>query len=191
MVDQVLTLCLSHHDQLRTNAVQIIYTMILSEYQETGAFTQIKTEVINKLDELFVSENKADDVSRAFFINQLRQLFESSTVDEELRASMLEFLASVDMFLELLVSVRELPDGDEFLDDKVIATLRLMNFTREIGRDEMYIKYVHQLANVSALVSSSIQTLNGLCFRCISRVITTLRLLSPSSCTPIFMNGIS
>src|SRR4051812_43071143 len=110
LVDQVLTLCLSHHDQLRTNAVQIIYTMILSEYQETGAFTQIKTEVINKLDELFVSENKADDVSRAFFINQLRQLFESSTVDEDLRTSMLEFLASVDMFLELLVSVRELPD---------------------------------------------------------------------------------
>lgn len=181
MVDQVLTLCLSHHDQLRTNAVQIIYTMILSEYQETGAFTQIKTEVINKLDELFVSENKADDVSRAFFINQLRQLFESSTVDDELRTSMLEFLASVDMFLELLVSVRELPDGDEFLDDKVIATLRLMNFTREIGRDEMYIKYVHQLANVSTLETTLFPTgsmsLTGLCVRSISRVTTTSRLL--------------
>lgn len=145
----MLTLCLSHHDQLRTNAVQILFSMILSEYHQTGNFVKIKTEVINKLDELFMSEQKADDVSRAFFISQLRQLFDSSSVDEELKASILEFLASVDMFLDLLTSVRELPDSEEFLDDKVIATLRLMNFTREIGRDEMYIKYVHQLANVS------------------------------------------
>lgn len=144
-----MTLCLSHHDQLRTNAVQMLYTMVLTEYQQTGNFSKIKTEVVNKLDELFMSDGKADDVSRAYFISQLRQMFESSTVDDGLRTRILEFLASVDMFLELLISVRELPDSEEFLDDKVIATLRLMNFTREIGRDEMYIKYVHQLANVS------------------------------------------
>lgn len=29
--------------------------------------------------------------------------------------------------------------------------LRLMNFIRRIGRDEIYIKYVHQLVNVSIL----------------------------------------
>lgn len=122
--------------------------MVLSEYQATGNFDKIKTEVINKLDALFVSENEADDVSRSFFVQQLRHCFEASTVDEALRTRMLEFLGSVDMFLDLLISVRELPNGDEFLDDKVIATLRLMNFTREIGRDEMYIRYVHMLANV-------------------------------------------
>jgi hypothetical protein len=127
----------------------MLYTMVLTEYQQTGNFSKIKTEVVNKLDELFMSDGKADDVSRAYFISQLRQMFESSTVDDGLRTRILEFLASVDMFLELLISVRELPDSEEFLDDKVIATLRLMNFTREIGRDEMYIKYVHQLANVS------------------------------------------
>ena len=132
--------------------------MVLSEYHQTGNFAKMKTEVINKLDELFVSENRADDVSRAFFIKQLRELFESSIVNEDLRARMLEFLASVDMFLELLISVRELPEGDEFLDDKVIATLRLMNFTREIGRDEMYIKYVHQLANVRHVCCLSVLT---------------------------------
>ena len=29
-----------------------------------------------------------------------------------------------------------------------IQQLRLMNFIRRIGRDEIYIKYVHQLVNV-------------------------------------------
>ena len=42
----------------------------------------MKTEVINKLNELFVSENRVDDVSRAFFLQRLRELFESSIVND-------------------------------------------------------------------------------------------------------------
>jgi dedicator of cytokinesis protein 3 len=112
-------------------------------------FNDIETELVNKLDSLFMSESKSDDISRAFFISQLRALFESSNVDDQLRQRVSDFLDSVDLFLELLMNVRELPEGDEFQDDRVIATLRLMNFIRRIGRDEIYIKYVHQLVNVS------------------------------------------
>ena len=57
-------------------------------------------------------------------------------------------LPSVDQFLQLLLDVRALPEGEEYQDDRVIATLRLMNYIRRIGRDEIYIKYVHQLVNV-------------------------------------------
>jgi hypothetical protein len=35
--------------------------------------------------------------------------------------------------------------------------LRLMNFIRVIGRDEIYIKYVHQLVNVSDRCSQRVQ----------------------------------
>lgn len=83
-----------------------------------------------------------------FFIGQLRHLFETSDVDEQLRERIANFLDSVDLFLELLLSLRALPEGEEFSDDRVIATLRLMNFIRRIGRDEIYIKYVHQLVNM-------------------------------------------
>ena len=94
-------------------------------------------------------------------------------MDEELRTRVTRFLDSVDVFLELLLSVRALPEGEEFADDRVIATvcphydytassnvlmftwqLRLMNFIRRIGRDEIYIKYVHQLVNVGVSVTS-------------------------------------
>ena len=148
LVDHVLNLCLSHHDQLRTNAVQMLYSMIISEYQLSNDFGKIETALINKLDEMFMSESKTDDVSRALFISQLRGLFDSSAVDEELRSRVAELLGSVDLFLELLLTVRQLPEGDEYQDDRVIATLRLMNFIRHIGRDEIYIKYVHELVNV-------------------------------------------
>jgi dedicator of cytokinesis protein 3 len=141
--------------------------MIVSEYHQSEHFDEIENELVTRLDSLFMSDSKGDDISRAFFIGQLRHLFDSSDVDDQLRDRVSNFLDSVDLFLELLLSVRALPEGEEFADDRVIATvcvlflhidlpanlfltqLRLMNFIRRIGRDEIYIKYVHQLVNVS------------------------------------------
>ncbi|KAG6908384.1 hypothetical protein DXG01_004813 [Tephrocybe rancida] len=148
LVGQVVNLCLSHHDQLRNYAVQILYSMIVSEYHQSEHFDDIENELVTRLDSLFMSDSKGDDISRAFFIGQLRHLFETSDVDEQLRERVSTFLDYVDLFLELLLSVRALPEGEEFADDRVIATLRLMNFIRRIGRDEIYIKYVHQLVNM-------------------------------------------
>lgn len=124
LVGHVVNLCLSHHDQLRTNAVQILYSMIVSEYHTSQNFTEIENELVNKLDSLFMSDSKGDDISRTFFIGQLRHLFESSFVDEQLRQRVSNFLDSVDLFLELLLNVRALPEGEEFADDRVIATVR-------------------------------------------------------------------
>ncbi|KAI9456498.1 C2 domain in Dock180 and Zizimin proteins-domain-containing protein [Lactarius psammicola] len=143
LVSHVVNLCVSHHDFLRSTAVRILYSMIVSQYQEHQHFDDIEHELISKLDSLFMTDSKADDLSRAFFISHLRHLFESSNVVERLRERVSSFLDSVDLFLEMLLSVRALPEGEEFADDRVIATLRLMNFIRRIGRNEIYIKYMH------------------------------------------------
>src|SRR6266851_7346340 len=124
LVSHVVNLCVSHHDLLRSTAVQILYSMIVSQYQEHQHFDDIEHELISKLDSLFMSDSKADDLSRAFFINQLRHLFDSSRVEERLRERVSNFLDSVDLFLEMLLSVRALPEGEEFADDRVIATVR-------------------------------------------------------------------
>jgi dedicator of cytokinesis protein 3 len=97
--------------------------MIVSEYHISQHFDHIENELVSKLDQLFMSDSKGDSISRAFFIGQLRHLFESSNVDETLRDRVTNFLDSVDLFLELLLSVRALPEGEEFADDRVIATV--------------------------------------------------------------------
>jgi hypothetical protein len=99
--------------------------MIISEYQQFGHFEQIENELVRKLDSLFMSQSKGDDISRAFFIAHLRQLFESTEVDNHLRERVSTFLDSVDAFLKLLLSVRSLPDSEEFAEDRVIATVNL------------------------------------------------------------------
>ena len=120
----VVNLCFSHHDQLRNNAVQILYSMIVSEYRQSEHFDDIENELVTRLDSLYMSDSKGDDISRGFFIGQLRHLFDMSDVDEQLREQVSNFLDSVDLFLELLLSVRALPDGEEYADDRVIATVR-------------------------------------------------------------------
>jgi hypothetical protein len=97
--------------------------MIVSEYHQSDNFDVIENELVNRLDSLFMSDSKGDDISRAFFIGHLRQLFDNSEVDEQLRERVANFLDSVDLFLELLLSVRALPEGEEFADDRVIATV--------------------------------------------------------------------
>jgi dedicator of cytokinesis protein 3 len=123
LVGHVVNLCLSHHDQLRSNAVQILYSMIVSEYHQSEHFDEIENELVTRLDSLFMSDSKGDDISRAFFIGQLRHLFDTSDVDDQLRDRVSNFLDSVDLFLELLLSVRALPEGEEYADDRVIATV--------------------------------------------------------------------
>jgi dedicator of cytokinesis protein 3 len=98
--------------------------MIVSEYHQSEHFDGIENELVTRLDSLFMSDSKGDDISRAFFIGQLRHMFDTSDVDEQLRDQLSNFLDSVDLFLELLLSVRALPEGEEYADDRVIATVR-------------------------------------------------------------------
>lgn len=124
LIGHIVNLCLSHHDSLRNTAVSILYGMIICEYRQSSNFDRIENELVRKLDSLFMSQSKGDDISRAFFIAHLRQLFESSEVEEQLRERVSAFLDSVDAFLKLLLSVRSLPDGEEFADDRINATVR-------------------------------------------------------------------
>lgn len=208
---QIVNLCLSHHDQLRSNAVQILFSMILTEYAQSGHINAIEYEIVNRLDSIFMSDSKGDDISRTFFIEHLRTLFEPAEVDAPLRDRVATFLDDVDMFLELLLSVRALPEGEEFADDRVIATvrdlcspanldqadttaffqLRLMNFIRRIGRDEIYIKYVHQLVNVCGQICRHpSREANPPTSRCTFSRKTMWKQLSPSSYTRISTSGI-
>lgn len=133
-----MNLCLSHHDQLRNNAVQLLYSMIVSEYHQSEHFDEIEHELVTRLDTLFMSDSKGDDISRAFFIGQLRHLFDTSDVNEQLREQVATFLDSVDQFLELLLSVRALPEGEEYADDRVIATVKFFQYQHVDSTDIVF-----------------------------------------------------
>ena len=98
--------------------------MIVSDYLISGNFDHIEIELVNKLDTIFMSDNKGDDLSRVFFIGHLRNLFETEVQNGQLVDRVDNFLDSVDLFLELLLQVRSLPEGEEYIDDRVFVTVR-------------------------------------------------------------------
>lgn len=173
-IEPLLELCLSHHDELRGNAVVVLYSVIVSEFTLNRDFTVIADEIIDKLDNLLGNSpsenlnNNVDEMSRACFVNQLKALFDntpimpdyakaqgqpidpSAGIDQELKLQVDVFMESLSQFLELLLSIRNLPPGDEFIDDRVIGTLKLMSFIRNIGRSGIYVHYVHKLVNFHA-----------------------------------------
>lgn len=63
-------------------------------------------------------------VSQALFVTQLRGLFEASVLSPSLREQVTNFLNSVAEFLDLLLGIRNLPEGEEWTDDRVVGTLR-------------------------------------------------------------------
>lgn len=123
----------------------MLYSMIVSEYHVSQHFDHIENELVSKLDQLFMSDSKGDDISRAFFIGHLRHLFENSSVDEKLRENVANFLDSVDLFLELLLSVKALPEGEEFSDDRVIATVWLYRISRWLLVDLLLVASPYEL----------------------------------------------
>ncbi|GAA5832812.1 hypothetical protein JCM11251_005773 [Rhodosporidiobolus azoricus] len=164
LTESVLSLCLSHHDELRRVAVNMLYSMIVSEYTLNKHFGDLEAAIIGSLDKLFGVQTKGDEISRAFFVAQLRQLFDDShTVDDELRAQVADFLEAINSFLDLLLAVRNLPDGQEVRPlrlsdssphDRIISTLRLMTFIRGIGRSEIFIRYVQRLVAYHAALGN-------------------------------------
>ncbi|CAG8443325.1 12058_t:CDS:2 [Acaulospora colombiana] len=148
LLGPILELCLSHHDELRSAAIKVLFSMIVTQYTLEEDFKQMESGIIDLLDRLFMSENKGDEVSRTYFIAQLRRLFEEATVDASLKQIVIKFLDSLSEFLELLLGVRELPEGEEYQDDRIMCTLKLMKFIKSIERDQIYIKYVHQLVQM-------------------------------------------
>lgn len=130
LVDPVLDLALSQHEELRTCAVRVLATMITSQWHLEGSFSVIEAKMIDKLDTVFLTGTSAassnlsdlgigqlgaeqditpEEVDQALFLPELRALFDGPDVDPRLCGAVQASLTTVSQFLLLLVSVRALP----------------------------------------------------------------------------------
>nr|XP_019044242.1 hypothetical protein I302_07525 [Kwoniella bestiolae CBS 10118]OCF23172.1 hypothetical protein I302_07525 [Kwoniella bestiolae CBS 10118] len=153
LAERILGLCLSSNDAMCETAVEILFSMIYAEYVIEGKFDTIETEIFAKLDKLFTSRStpsSSDPTMRAYFVAQLRAVFESTpSIDQGFTEKVSVFLDEIELFIDLLLSLREIPDSLEWSDEKMSAIYRLMSFVERIGRNDLYIRFVQQLADIS------------------------------------------
>jgi dedicator of cytokinesis protein 3 len=148
LVGPIVELCLSVHEGLRRTAVEVLQTMIVSEWTLSEDLSVIQTEMIDCLDRLFKSKPLTESVLQKLFINELLRLFAplAEVEDDPLYAGLKELIATIDEFLDLLVAVHSTDVTGEA--SHMIHRLRLMEFLRDMQKEEIFIRYVHQLAQL-------------------------------------------
>ncbi|CAG8925638.1 unnamed protein product [Penicillium salamii] len=145
LVPPIIGLCLSVHEGLRHVAVQILQTMILSEWDLNQDISIIETEIISSLDTLFKSTQMNETVSQKIFITELLDLFESETISDDLLANAVRSLVgTVDELLDLLVA------SQSGVSTSSLQALKLMEYMKDMGREDIFIRYVHELAEAQA-----------------------------------------
>ncbi|PQE08076.1 SH3 domain-containing protein [Rutstroemia sp. NJR-2017a BVV2] len=148
LVGPILELCLSVHEGLRRVAVEVLQTMIVSEWTLGEDLSTIQTEIIDCLDQLFKSKPLTDSVLQKLFINELLSLFNhlAQNPNDPLYNAMRDLVATTDVFLDLLTAVHSTDGTGEA--SHMIHRLRLMEFLRDMQKEEIFIRYVHQLADL-------------------------------------------
>lgn len=145
LVSPIIELCLSVHEGLRRVAVEILRTMILSEWGLNQDLSIIETEIISSLDNLFKSKDMNEGVVQKMFIGELSDYFEGcASFDEDLSSAVQGLIATVDELLDLFLASQ----GGSMAES--LHTLRLMEYMKDMGREDIFIRYVHELAQVQA-----------------------------------------
>ncbi|RDW70591.1 guanine nucleotide exchange factor DCK1 [Aspergillus mulundensis] len=145
LVAPIIELCLSVHEGLRHVAVDILRTMIISEWDLNRDLSIIETEIISSLDNLFKTKNMSEGVIQKLFIGELLDRFEGcEAFDEELAIAVKALIATVDELLDLFVASQ----GGTMAES--LHVLRLMEYMKDMGREDIFIRYVHELAQSQA-----------------------------------------
>lgn len=146
-VAPVVELCLSVHEGLRGVAVRIVQTMIISEFALSEDLEAIQAEMINSLDFMFKSKNLSESVSQKLFINELLDSFGhlAQLPEDPLWLAVKNMITVVDELLDLLSAVHSTDITEAF---RIMHTLQLMDFLKDMQKQDVYIRYVHQLADI-------------------------------------------
>lgn len=148
LVAPIVELCLSVHEGLRSVAIEILQTMIVSEWTLSEDLSLIQAEMVDCLDHLFKTKHLTESVLQKHFIQELVELFEPLAQDPEepLLAALKGLIATIDDLLDLLVAVHSTEATGEIFH--IMDTLHLMDFLKDMQKEDMYIRYVHQLVDL-------------------------------------------
>ncbi|KAK6535635.1 hypothetical protein TWF694_002090 [Orbilia ellipsospora] len=146
LVGPIVELCLGAHEGLRKMAVEVMQSMVISEWTLSQNLVAVQAEIIEALDRLFKSKRVTETLVQKQFLSDLSFLFEPLAKEPEdpLFQAIQELLGTVNVFLDLLSAVHSAPLGEA---SDIINTLRLMEFLKDMQKEELFIKYVHQLVD--------------------------------------------
>eukprot|EP01094_Clydonella_sp_ATCC50884_P028734 TRINITY_DN8724_c0_g1_i1.p1 TRINITY_DN8724_c0_g1~~TRINITY_DN8724_c0_g1_i1.p1 ORF type:complete len:1774 (+),score=493.43 TRINITY_DN8724_c0_g1_i1:697-5322(+) len=136
LVPQILRVANVNQSAIRRLTIELYYRLMILEYKETQSFNSIHTETIEAFSG---AVNPGEGFNKYFFPGLSKRLL-SSSADV---GACTEFLRELHEFCGHLLALR---DKGSHEDDRVVATLRLMDYLRGQNRMGAFVRYVDSLA---------------------------------------------
>ncbi|XP_028391608.1 dedicator of cytokinesis protein 1-like [Dendronephthya gigantea] len=141
LVGPFLEMTLIPEEEIRKDTIPIFFDMIICENNAKGGFREIENEIIRKLD-IILESGRGDEEYKALFGQILSSLF---SVNPKLCHDGKRFVETITTLLEKLLDYRTVLNSDDSIDNRMSCIVNLLNFYKEIKRDEMYIRYLYKL----------------------------------------------
>ncbi|KAK9477655.1 dedicator of cytokinesis-domain-containing protein [Lipomyces japonicus] len=152
LVGVIVEAWISCHKGLRIEAAKILQAMLIKEWNTRKDLAAIQIDIIDSLDRLFNTKAvlKSSSFIKNDLLESLRSLF-SDNQEDTLSKKVHKMLDAISSLLDLLIELHTLPEGDAYNDDRILCTLNLMTFLKDLHREHTFIRYVHQLIHMQEL----------------------------------------
>uniref|UniRef100_A0A665WMS0 Dedicator of cytokinesis 1 n=1 Tax=Echeneis naucrates TaxID=173247 RepID=A0A665WMS0_ECHNA len=141
MVGPILEMTLVPEIELRKATIPIFFDMMQCEFHSTCSFQ--RNEIITKLDHE-VEGGRGDEQYKVLF---QKILLEHCRKHKYLAKTGENFVTLVVRLLERLLDYRTIMH-DENKENRMSCTVNVLNFYKEIDREEMYIRYLYKLCDL-------------------------------------------
>ena len=148
LIAPIVELCLSVHASLRSVAIEVLRTMIISTWEIDQDLGVIQSAMIECLDNLCRTKQVTESMLQTTFIDEMVAQFSplQHTIEDSLYNAVIEMFGKIEELLAMLASVHQ--GGAINETTRIVDTLRLMEFLKDVQSEEAYIRYVHQLADL-------------------------------------------
>uniref|UniRef100_A0A8C5IA94 Dedicator of cytokinesis 1 n=1 Tax=Gouania willdenowi TaxID=441366 RepID=A0A8C5IA94_GOUWI len=143
MVGPILEMTLVPEIELRKATIPIFFDMMQCEFHFTCSFQRFENEIITKLDHE-VEGGRGDEQYKVLF---QKILLEHCRKHMYLARTGENFVTLVVRLLERLLDYRTIMH-DENKENRMSCTVNVLNFYKEIDREEMYIRYLYKLCDL-------------------------------------------
>lgn len=148
LIPPIVELCLSVHASLRNVAIEVLRTMIISSWEIDQDLGAIQSAMIECLDNLCRTKQVTESMLQTTFVDEMVTQFSplQNTIEDSLYNAVLAMFTKIEELLGMLASVHQ--GGAINEATRIMDTLRLMEFLKDVQSEEAYIRYVHQLAEL-------------------------------------------
>ncbi|KAG9620291.1 hypothetical protein KCU64_g21841, partial [Aureobasidium melanogenum] len=146
IIPSVVRLCMGLHDQLQSVGLDILRSIIVSEWQLNENLAVVQAAIINAFDTMHREDSAMQSPFASAFLERLGKHFGviKNTELNVLYEALMSVIAEVGRLFNVLADLGDVRDPAS----RMVQLLRLMEFLRLSGQEDAYVCRIHELAEL-------------------------------------------